>query len=75
METSPVWEASYAQWVDRIIRAVADLPDRTSPEDDPTTILVSEGELRDILWGNLPPDRVSEVAGLPHSTPARTEQS
>lgn len=39
--------------VDSIIRDVAELPDRTSPEDQPDVMLVSNGELRDILWRHL----------------------
>lgn len=39
--------------IDSIIRAVAELPDRTSPEDDPTQMTVTESELRDILWRHL----------------------
>jgi len=39
--------------IDSIVRAVAELPDRTSPEHDPTQMTVTEGELRDILWNHL----------------------
>jgi hypothetical protein len=39
--------------IDSIIRSVAELPDRTSPEHDPTQMTVTESELRDILWRHL----------------------
>lgn len=39
--------------IDRIIRDVAELPDRTSPEDWPEAMLVTAGELRGIIGGYL----------------------
>lgn len=43
-------ETNAALLIDNIVRDVAELPDRTSPEDDPDTMLVSHSELRNILW-------------------------
>lgn len=39
--------------IDSIIRDIAELPDRTSPDGQPDVMLVSDGELRDILWRHL----------------------
>lgn len=36
-------------WVDLIVRDVAELPDRTSPEEWPEAMIVTDEELRDIL--------------------------
>jgi hypothetical protein len=36
-------------WIDSILRKVAELPGRYSPEDKPDLMLVSENELRAIL--------------------------
>lgn len=40
-----------ADYATRVIREVAELPDRTSPEDQPEMMLVSADELRTILSG------------------------
>lgn len=40
--------------IDDIIRDVAELPDRTSPEDWPDAMLVTADELRVILSAHLP---------------------
>lgn len=42
--------------ITQIIQAVAELPDRTSPEDRPEMMLVSCDELEGILESHLPPD-------------------
>lgn len=39
--------------IDSIIRDICELPDRTSPDGQPDVMLVSDGELRDILWRHL----------------------
>lgn len=49
---APSWRSA----VQAIIRDVADLPDRTSPDDDPSIMLVSEDELSEILVKHLKPD-------------------
>lgn len=36
-------------WIDKVVRSVAELPDRNSPEGWPEAMLVTAGELRDIL--------------------------
>lgn len=36
-------------WIDSIVRAVCELPDRDSPEDQPEMMLVTDKELRAIL--------------------------
>ena len=36
-------------WIDSILRKVAELPERDSPEDKPELMLVSDKELRSIL--------------------------
>ncbi len=46
-------EAAIALLIDHVIRDVAELPDRTSPDDNPDTMLVTTRELRDILWQRL----------------------
>lgn len=38
---------------DRIIQRVAELPDRTSPDDWPEAMLVTSEELRDIIEDEL----------------------
>lgn len=43
--------------IDQIVREVAELPDRTSPEDQPEMMLVSGDELRVILALALSPSR------------------
>lgn len=45
---------------DAIILDVAELPDRTSPEDEPDMMLVTAEELRAIIARNLPADRYGE---------------
>lgn len=41
--------AEKAQIIDAIIRDVAELPDRTSPEGQPDMMLVTANELRHVL--------------------------
>lgn len=50
-EREAVGAASEAppDWIDEVIQAVAELPDRTSPDDWPDAMLVTGDELRDIL--------------------------
>lgn len=36
-------------WIDEVIKRIAELPDRTSPEDWPEAMLVTAEELRSIL--------------------------
>ena len=42
-------ENEISQWIDSILRKVAELPKRDSPEDKPDLMLVSDEELRMIL--------------------------
>lgn len=37
------------EWIDSIVRDVAEIPDRNSPDDNPEMMLVTEKELRAIL--------------------------
>lgn len=39
-------------WIDEVVRDVAELPDRTSPDGQPEMMLVSAEELRSILAAN-----------------------
>lgn len=41
--------ASDADWINDVIRDVAELPDRTSPDDQPEMMMVTRDELREIL--------------------------
>lgn len=41
-------------WIDGVLREVAELPDRTSPEDEPDMMLVTADELRSILLAATP---------------------
>lgn len=46
-------------WANDICRAVCELPDRTSPEDQPLMLLVTTEELHSIVveaWNRRPPD-------------------
>lgn len=36
-------------WINSIVRDVAELPDRTSPDEQPEMMLVTDKELRDII--------------------------
>ena len=36
-------------WIDSIVRDVAELPDRNSPDDNPEMMLVTDTELRAII--------------------------
>lgn len=36
-------------WIDSIVRDVAELPDRDSPDEHPEMMTVSDKELRDII--------------------------
>lgn len=47
-----------SELIERIIREVAELPDRTSPDDEPSLMTVRETELREILESELPPPDV-----------------
>jgi hypothetical protein len=37
------------RWIDSIVQAVMELPNRNSPEDQPEMMLVTDAELRSIL--------------------------
>jgi 20S proteasome alpha/beta subunit len=37
------------KWIDSIVQAVQELPDRDSPEDQPEMMLVTDKELRGII--------------------------
>lgn len=41
-------------WIDKILREVAELPDRNSPEDNPDAMLVTAAELRHIIEAHSP---------------------
>lgn len=51
VELPPQWAVRYA--IDRIIGAVAELPDRTSPDDWPDAMLVTADELRAIVTAEI----------------------
>lgn len=51
--------------IDRIIREVAELPDRSSPEDWPEAMLVTSDELRSILTDALPSPPQVDPLGAP----------
>lgn len=51
--TTRVFRTPMHDRVDSIIRDICELPDRTSPEGQPDVMIVSDGELRDILWRHL----------------------
>jgi hypothetical protein len=42
-------------WVEKVVQAVAELPDRTSPDDWPDAMLVTADELRGLLLAACPP--------------------
>ena len=49
------------EWIDNVLRDVAELPDRNSPEDWPEAMLVTGAELRQII--------VAHAAEAPQSGP------
>lgn len=53
-----------AALLSRVVRAVAELPDRTSPEDQPRMMLVAGEEFEDILRAALSSGREAESEGL-----------
>lgn len=59
----PVSPTRIAPEIDKIIQRVAELPDRTSPDDWPEAMLVTSDELRQILCDALAaePTRIAEV--------------
>lgn len=56
-----------ARLIDRVVRDVAELPDRNSPEDRPETMLVTRGELADIIRAALPIGGAFSPASQPMS--------
>jgi hypothetical protein len=48
-KTSELAQNEVTLWIDSILRKVAELPGRDSPEDKPDLMLVSDNELRAIL--------------------------
>lgn len=55
--TAPAAEVPHgvAAWIDDVLRDVAELPDRSSPEDEPDMMLVTADELRLIIEQHAPP--------------------
>jgi hypothetical protein len=41
-------------WIDKVLKEVAELPDRNSPEDNPDAMLVTAAELRQIIEAHSP---------------------
>lgn len=41
-------------WIDKAIRDLCELPDRSSPEDDPDAILATPSEMRAAIEANMP---------------------
>lgn len=41
-------------WIDKVIRELCELPDRTSPEDDPDAIVATPSEIRAAIENNIP---------------------
>lgn len=41
-------------WIDKAIRDLCELPDRSSPEDDPEAIVATPGEIRAAIEANMP---------------------
>ena len=41
-------------WIDKTIRDMCELPDRSSPEDDPEAIVATPSEIRAAIEANLP---------------------
>jgi hypothetical protein len=54
-------------WIDSVVRDVAEIPDRNSPDDNPDMMLVTGGELRAIILGRC----VGKVA--PPEVPAKIQ--
>lgn len=49
-----------ADWIDKLIRDLCEMPDRTSPEGDPDAIVATPIEIRAVIESNLP-FRVTDV--------------
>lgn len=47
------------EWIDNVLRDVAELPDRNSPEDWPDAMLVTGAELRQIIVTHAPAEPVN----------------
>ena len=47
------------EWIDNVLRDVAELPDRNSPEDWPEAMLVTGAELRQIIVTHAPAEPVN----------------
>jgi len=41
-------------WIDHVIRDLCELPDRSSPQDDPEAIVATHGEIRAAIEANMP---------------------
>ena len=48
------------EWIDNVLRDVAELPDRNSPEDWPEAMLVTGDELRQIIVTHAPAEPVND---------------
>jgi hypothetical protein len=44
-------------WIDAVVLDICEIPDRTSPDDEPEIMLVKADELRRIILANLPVQR------------------
>lgn len=55
-------EQEVNEWINAVIRDVAELPDRNSPEDAPEMMLVTEDELRAILALRGKPEQSASAA-------------
>ena len=49
------------EWIDNVLRDVAELPDRNSPEDWPEAMLVTGAELRQIIVTHAPAEAQQDV--------------
>lgn len=58
---------SIMELADRVVLDVAEIPDRTSPDDQPEIMLVKDSELRSIIY-NTARDLFGEAAFAPHSS-------
>lgn len=58
-------------WITDVLRAVAELPDRNSPADQPEMMLVSADELRDILSENASARASLPTSGVPRHVECR----
>ena len=52
------------EWIENVLRDVAELPDRNSPEDWPEAMLVTGAELRQIIVAHAPAEPVNIDFGM-----------